>query len=62
MDFYGFNWLKATEPVRGDSFYHSVHKSFSTHLVNLRRTELTLDPLSGFKSETPGLGVQHLNH
>ena len=61
----GFNCLKATEPLQGGSLLftikfpesHGIYPSDQT-----QKAESTLEPPSGFKHRTPGLGIQHINH
>ena len=56
----GFNYLKATEPLRGGSllFTTKFQEILGTHLINLRRKgESTLESPSDFEQSTPGLGA-----
>ena len=51
----GFNCLKDKVPLRGDSFYRKVPRSFcysSDQLWEEELAELTLEPPSGFKPGT----------
>ena len=57
----GFNCLKATEALRGDSFLFTIQfPGFQEFLVlswsssEGWKAELTLEPRSGFEPETPG--------
>ena len=65
----GFNCLKTTELLRGDSFLFTIQfPGFQEFLVlnwspsDGWKAGLTLEQPSGFKPETPGLGIQHLKH
>ena len=51
----GFNYLKGTDPLWGDSLL------FTTKSPEWK-AELTLELPSGFEHWTPRLGMQHLNH
>ena len=61
----GFNCLKATEPLQGDSLLFTI--SFQDLLVLSKSTldrwkvDLILESHSGFEPETPELEIQHLN-
>ena len=66
--FYG--WVQLSQGYKATArrqytFYHSVPRS-SWYSIDLpwknEKTELTLEPPSGFEPGTPGLGIQHLNH
>ena len=63
----GFNCLKATEPLRGDSFLFTIKfPGFQEFLVlnwsssERWKTELTLELPSGFQSGTPALEIQRI--
>ena len=62
----GFNCLKATKSLRGDSslFTTKSPEPPGTYLIDLVRIKdcLTLESPIGFKLGTLGLGIQHLNH
>ena len=61
-----FNCLIATQPLRGDSsLFNSGSQGFLVTIWSTSegcKTELTLEPPSGFEPGTPGLEIQHLNH
>ena len=50
---WGSTWLKATEPLRGDSLLFTIQ---------FTKAELTLEPPSGFEPGPRRLGAQHLEH
>ena len=57
----GFNCLKTTEPLRGDSLLFTIQFPGvpGTHLIDLARMKgcvLTLEPSSGFELRMLGLG------
>ena len=58
----GFNYLKATEPLRGVSvlFTTKFPEILGTDLIEDESTESTLEPPTGFEQETPGLEIQRL--
>ena len=56
----GFNCPKATEPLRGGSSQKFLVLILSTS--EGWKTELTLEPPSGFEPRTPRLRIQRLNH
>ena len=62
----GLNSLKATEPLKGDSFIFTTQPPgvSGTYLIHLgrRKDEFTLEPPSSFEPRTSGLGIQHPNH
>ena len=62
----GFNCLKATQLLQGDSLLFTIQFSVvpGTKLIDLRglKAELTLEPPNGSEPGTPGLGIQSLNH
>ena len=62
----GFSCLKATEAIREDSLLIAQCPGIcSTHLISpgrMKKSELTLEPPSGFEHGTPGLEIQHPNH
>ena len=65
----GFNCLKATELLRGDSFLFTIQfPGFQEFLVlNWSssvgwKAGLPLEPPSGFEPRTPGLGIKRLKH
>ena len=53
----GFNCLKDTEPLRGDSSLFTFRSTGvpETHFINLERmkAESTSEPLAGFEPRTP---------
>ena len=62
----GFNCLKATEPLQGNSllFITKFLKISGTHLIDLERcnAELTFESLIDFEPGILGLGIQCFNH
>ena len=63
------NCLKATEPLRGDSFLLTIQFLGFQEFLLLNwsssegwKTELNLKPPSGYEPGIPGLGNQSLNH
>ena len=59
----GFNCLKATKPLQGDSFLFTIQfpgVALNWSTLEGRKAELTLEPPSGFESRISGL--QRLNH
>ena len=62
----GLNYLKATEPLRGDSLCFTIQLPGvpGTHWSTSEgwKAELILEPCSGFELANPGLGIQRLNH
>ena len=63
--FYGFNCLKVTETLRGDSplFTTTSPRVLGTNLSTSEgwNAESTLDLPSDFEIGTPGLGIQRSN-
>ena len=62
----GLNYLKAAEPLRGDSllFTTTFPEIPGTHLIDSEgwNAESTLEPPSCFEYANPGLEIQRLNH
>ena len=62
----GFNCFKATEPLQGDSLLFTTKSPGSpgTYFINIISIEgwVNFGASSGFQLETPGLGIQCLNH
>ena len=56
----GFNCLKATEPLRGDSLLFTIKFAVVPGTQMIRKAELTLEPPSGFEPRTSGFGIQRL--
>ena len=63
----GFNCLKATESLQGESQLTIQFPGFQEFLVlnwlpsEGWKAELSLEPPSGFQPETTGLGIYRLN-
>ena len=63
----GFNCLKATEQLRGDSLLSTTKfpEIPGTHFTDIRRmkgAESNLEPPRGFEPGTPGLGIPGPKH
>ena len=62
----GFNCLKATEPLQGNSLLFTTKflKISGTHLIDLERcnAELTLESVIDFEPGILGLGIQCFNN
>ena len=62
--FNGWGWTASRlEPLwEGNTKFPEI---LGTHFINLReewKAESTMEPPNDFDHETPGLGIQHLNH
>ena len=65
--FYGWGSIASRiKPLWGGSLLYNIRSPEipGTHLSTSEgwKTVSTLEPPSGFDHETPGLGIQHLNH
>ena len=60
----GFNFLKALEPLRGDSLLFTTKSQEvpGTRLIDIGRIlESTMEPPSGFEPGTPGFKIKYVN-
>ena len=64
--FYGWgSTASRLEPLWGSSLLYNTKfpEIPDIHFINLgQKAESNLEPPNGFDHETPGLGIQHLNH
>ena len=58
----GFNWLKATQPLRGDSLLFTRFLVLTLSTSQGWKAGLTLEPPNGFEFGTPGLGIHYFNN
>ena len=58
----GFNYLKARATSRGQFTFYQKFLVLILSTSEVWKAESTLEPPSSFEHETPGLGIQRLNH